>query len=91
MEKIILKDDLPDGTIKKREIKRITKEEARDYKLLGGAVAENYHFCLYLAHKYCPNFRERVVAFSVVEKNKVSKIMGDATKRNFKIYEFYEK
>ncbi len=91
MKRIILKDELPDGTIKKRELKRITKEEVKDYKLLGKAIGESYGFCMYLAHKNCPNFRKRVVAFRLVEGNKESKLMEDVSKREFLVYEFYER
>ncbi len=91
MKKMIFKDNLPDGTTRKREIKRITKEEAKDYKLLGSAIGENYGFCMYLAHKHCPNFRKRVVAFRLVRENKESKIMEGITKRKFRVFEFYEK
>ncbi len=88
---MIFKNNLPDGTIEEREIKRITKKETKDYKLLGKAIGESYGLCMYLVHKHCPNFRKRVVAFRVLRKNKESKIMEDITEREFRVFEFYEK
>ncbi len=91
MRKMIFKDNLSDGTIREREIKRITKKEAKDYKLLGRAFGESYGFCMYLAHKHCPNFRKRVVAFRIVKTCRESRIIEDVTKKKYLVYEFYEK
>ncbi len=88
---MIFKDSLPDGTVMEREIKRITKKEVKNYKLLGRASAESYGFCMYLAHKHCPNFRKRVVAFRTVKTCRESRVMEDVTKKKYLVYEFYEK
>jgi hypothetical protein len=91
MRKIVFEDYMPDGTLKKRELKRLTENEVKDYKLLGTAYAENFEFSLYLAHKHCPNFRKRVIAFRVLKGDKTTKSMDSVTERKYQATDFYEK
>ncbi len=91
MDKLILEDNLPNGTVQKREIKKITEKETKDYRLLGQGFGQSFNFCLYLGHKHCHNFRKRLAAFRILKRNKISEMMEDATGKEFEAVEFYEK
>ena len=75
----------------KKKIKRITKKEIKDYNVLGSSVGESFGLCMYLAHKYCSNFRERVAAFRLLKKDRMKRIMEGVSGKEFDVVDFYEK
>lgn len=56
--------------VKKKKVVEIKDTETKKYKLLGEASGNDFFHGLYLAVKYCKNFRERVVAYCVNLKEK---------------------
>lgn len=50
----------------KNKLKKLNKEEIKNYKKLGTATG-TFEICMFMAHKHVPNFADRVVGFQIEE------------------------
>lgn len=59
--------------------------------LLGTASGINMEHCLILGRKYKKDFDKRVVAYRLIENDKITKMFEEVVKKDYIAVEFYEK
>ena len=62
--KIITKQ-LPDGSVEKKKLCKLTEEEAGKLKKIGAASGPSLELCFYLGYKHVENFCERVCGYTI--------------------------
>lgn len=67
---LIFKKTLKGKQVSHKRVLKITKQQIKNYKLLGAAEGLNLFHCIYLASRYNEHFNERVVAYQIVKPTK---------------------